>query len=184
MAPGLPAKLREARATFLEQGERTLSDHVQDLVRHKRRLLDQAGEENGGDQFTSGRARSVLGEPNAWWLASQAPLAVGSRDPRKIIDDEASGFQWTPEDEADTLPQARIAAQAALDKAQRARQAMIDAEDGRASTPAALAEEAEAAWAWATTMKCQVALLTRSRRPNETPRATTRTPWPKRGRRR
>ena len=162
MAPGLPAKLREARATFLEQGERTLSDHVQDLVRHKRRLLEQVGEENEGDQFISGRARRVLGEPHAWWLASQAPLAVGARDPRKIIDDEARAkpyFQWTPEDEAETLTQARTAAQAALAKARRARQAMLDAGDGCASTLVELAEEAEAAWAWATTMQSQVALL-------------------------
>ena len=134
---------------------------------HKRRLLDQAGEGNDGDQFLTGRARRVLGEPHAWWLATRAPLAVGARDPRKVIDDEAratlldssGSFQWTPDDEAETLTQARTAAQAALAKAQRARQAMLDAEHDCANKLAELAEEAEAAWAWATTMQCRAALL-------------------------
>ena len=134
MAPGLPAKLRAARAAYLAEGERTVEQYAADV-------LDDA--------------------PGALWLATTAPLAVGARPPRDVITDagremgdrtrifaefavrEARIAPRTPV--AQALGQAATRAYALAEEADRA----VTLEKTSPQEQAALAERAETAWAWA-----------------------------------
>ena len=144
MAPGLTKELRAARERFLEEGERTIEQHVEDAL--------------GGTR-------------GAWWLATKAPMAVGARPVGEILAEAAQemGDEFLPSSVAERTAErmgpghsaaqgARVAATEARAVAERSDETSAD-ERATPSERASLAEKAEAAWAWAAALDAYAASL-------------------------